>query len=76
MDAYYTKVAWDVPLAQIQPYYNVYALKVPLFYQDSTVGGDENLTHFTLDCSEFHELPEEEYLNKNNTSVRCCKFKK
>ena len=32
---------WDCYLANIQPYYNVYALKKPIFYQDEDYGGLE-----------------------------------
>jgi hypothetical protein len=40
---------WDVPLAFIQPYYKVYALRRPLVYQDATYGGDESCTRIVLD---------------------------
>jgi hypothetical protein len=48
LEVFMTDVAWDVPLAFIQPYYNVYALKTPFVYQDSTYGGDEDCTKISL----------------------------
>lgn len=34
----------DLLFAVLQPSYTVYALKAPMFYQDSTLGGQENVT--------------------------------
>jgi hypothetical protein len=52
MEVWFSERPWDVPLAFIQPYYRVYALRRPLVYQDSQYGGDEGCTHITLDNSE------------------------
>lgn len=41
-------IAWDVPLAKMQPTYNIYALKTPLFYQDKKWGGCEHATKIRL----------------------------
>ena len=50
MEAHLTNGArdWDIYVANLQPHYNVYALKVPLVYQDSTYGGQEEETKFEL----------------------------
>ena len=53
---------WDIYLAKMQPHYNVYALKIPIFYQDKKYGGEEWATKISLennkiiyhsDCSMF-----------------------
>ena len=38
---YNTGKVWDIFTAMIQPYYNVYALTVPLVYQDKNYQGNE-----------------------------------
>ena len=35
---------WDMLLADVHPFYNIYALSVPLAYQDESVGGQEGAT--------------------------------
>ena len=40
--------SWDIPLARSQRHFNVYALRKPMFYQDSVVGGQEEPTLITL----------------------------
>ena len=42
--AYNMDIGWDIILAGMQSYYNVYCLKTPLVYQDGTVGGSEDAT--------------------------------
>lgn len=70
-EGYYKNVAWDVHLSQIQAYYNVYALKHPLVFQDSTYGGAEQATRFSLDTSIDSPLPKS-YLNTSNVSILTC----
>lgn len=41
-------IGWDIPVAKNQPYYNIYALKYPLFYQDKKYGGIEWATKISL----------------------------
>ena len=48
MEVWFSEKPWDVPLAFIQPYYHVYALRKPLVYQDSQYGGDEGCTRISL----------------------------
>jgi hypothetical protein len=58
MESYYLDIGYDIPLAQIQSYYNIYALKKPLFYQDRNYGGWEEPTRFELTSVVDEELPE------------------
>ena len=59
---------WDIPLAFIQPFYSVYALRRPWVYQDSADGGDEACTRITFDGPD-KELPEN-WVNKSWTTIR------
>jgi hypothetical protein len=50
-ESYSKNTPWDIPLAYAQKKYNIYALKIPLVYQDMKVGGQEHatkLTHFNM----------------------------
>jgi hypothetical protein len=40
--------SWDIPLARSQKFFNIYALRNPLFYQDAVVGGQQEPTLITL----------------------------
>lgn len=57
LETYLSDKPWDIPLAFIQPYYRVYALRRPWIYQDSVYGGDEACTRITFE-GEDNELPE------------------
>lgn len=54
---------WDCYLARIQSYYNVYALKNPLFYQDADYGGIECSTKIKFDSGNitYHSKKEKQY---------------
>jgi hypothetical protein len=69
IDAYYMNdiVAWDIPIASIQSYYNVYALKTPLVFQDSKYGGFEDATRFCITSTVDSPLPHN-FINKDNLS--------
>ena len=41
LEGYFKDIIWDIFTAQIQPLYNVYALKKPLVYQFGELGGQE-----------------------------------
>jgi len=41
--------SWDIPIASSLPKHQVYALKKPLFYQDSKMGGQEEPTLIQFD---------------------------
>jgi hypothetical protein len=47
-ESYKLDIGWDIILAGIQSYYNVYCLKTPLVYQDGRVGGCEDATNKDL----------------------------
>ena len=68
LEGYYTDIVWDIFTAQIQPYYNVYALKKPLVYQYGPVGGQESATKFELNVNSDLEI-NPNWINKTNVSV-------
>jgi hypothetical protein len=68
MEAYYQNYAWDIWVAELQSYYNVYALKTPLVYQDSKYAGHEGHTRFKITSEIDNPLPPE-YVNTKNVSV-------
>jgi len=49
METWFSDRPWDVPMAYIQPYYHVYALRKPLVYQNAAKGGDESCTIIMLE---------------------------
>jgi len=61
MEAYFTDKIWDLYTAYIQPYYNVYALKNPLVYQDKNLGGAELETKIKIEDVINETLPEDYY---------------
>jgi hypothetical protein len=61
METWFSDRPWDVPMAYIQPYYHVYALRKPLVYQNAAKGGDESCTIIMLE-GEGITLPFE-YIN-------------
>jgi hypothetical protein len=68
MEIWYTDKGWDIPMSYIQPYYNVYALRKPLVYQDSKYGGMEIDTKIELN-SEDKILPDE-YINRDLDTIK------
>lgn len=74
LESYYKNIGWDIPLSQIQFYYNVYALKYPLVFQDSKYGGAEEPTKFSIDTPNDSPLPEN-YINTTNDSIITCWIK-
>lgn len=48
-EAHINNRPWDIPVAYMHPFYNVYALKNPLVYQYQKVGGHERATKITFD---------------------------
>ena len=59
---------WDVPMAFLQPFYNVYAVRKPWVYQDGEYGGDEACTRITLEGPD-NPLPEE-WVNRGLATIR------
>ena len=58
METWFSEQPWDVPMAYIQPYYNVYAVRQPIVYQNSQYGGDESCTRIEFNGQE-NPLPTE-----------------
>ena len=70
LEGYFKDIIWDIFTAQIQPYYNVYALRKPLVYQYGEIGGQEGPTKI-----EYHELNKEmdsSWINQTNISNITC----
>lgn len=68
LETYLSDKPWDIPLAFIQPYYRVYALRRPWVYQDSAYGGDEACTRITFE-GEDNELPEN-WMNRGWATIQ------
>jgi len=68
LEVYLSDKPWDIIMAFIQPFYNVYALRKPWVYQDQLYGGDEACTRITLEGPD-HPLPEE-WINKESVSIK------
>jgi len=61
MEGYFSDKIWDLYTTYIQPYYNVYALKIPLVYQDKNLGGAEAETKITIEEFKSETLPEDHH---------------
>jgi hypothetical protein len=70
-EGYGRKIIWDIFVAQIQPYYNVYALKKPLVFQDEKYGGQEKETKFSITSTRDNPLPDT-FKNTTNVSIITC----
>ena len=62
MQSYEQDLVCDRFTALIQPYYNVYALKKPLVYQNAAVGGVEELTKYELSTITDSTLPDDHHI--------------
>jgi hypothetical protein len=71
LEGYYKNTVWDIFIARMQPYYNVYALKKPLVFQDKKYNGQEDWTRFSIESCNDSPLPEK-YINTTNDSVITC----
>lgn len=71
LEGYYTNQVWDILIAQLQPHYNMYALRVPLVYQCGELGGQEAPTKFELGAGERPDLPAH-WVNRKNLSIMTC----
>lgn len=67
LEGYFKNSMWDIFIAQVQPYYNAYALKIPLVYQDKKVGGQEEDTKISLNVNTDNIIPRE-FINVTNIS--------
>jgi hypothetical protein len=68
MESYHLNLPWDVPLTNAQPYYNVYALKNPLVYQDAKYGGKEEATRIVARDHWFVPMPDH-LIHRTRSSV-------
>jgi hypothetical protein len=68
LEVFLSDKPWDIPLALIQPYYNIYAMREPMVYQDAAYNGDEGCTKIRFDGPD-RELPEE-WLTKDLATIR------
>ena len=68
MEGFFLDTAVDIFTSQIQPYLNVYALKIPLVYQYKKIGGMEKDTKVTIEDREDN-IMQEEWINKQNISI-------
>ena len=68
LETFLSDRAWDVPLAFLQPYYNVYAIRKPWVYQDSRYGGDEACTRITLEGPD-NPIPDE-WLTRDLATIK------
>lgn len=67
METWFSDRAWDIPMAYIQPYYNVYAVREPIVYQNAIYGGDESCTNIKIE-GEVNRLPSE-YIVSNLATI-------
>lgn len=67
MEAYFTNITWDIPLAQAQTYMKAYALKNPLVYQYAKIGGVEHSTKFSMHCEKDKDI-DISWINTTNIS--------
>ena len=65
VEAYVKNIPWDIPVANIQPYYNTYALKKPFVYQDIKYNGRQSDTKFEL---KKYVSPKNQKFYKNDIS--------
>ena len=67
LEVFLSDKPWDIPLAFLQPFYNVYAVRKPWVYQDQRYGGDEACTRITLEGPD-NPLPEE-WVNRSGATI-------
>jgi hypothetical protein len=72
IESFYLNKPWDIPITHAQPFYKVYALKVPLVYQDKRFGGKESVTKIKASKNWFVKMPE--YHINNETATNLMKY--
>ena len=65
MESYFKDIIWDIFTAQMQAHIIVYALKIPLVYQYSVLGGLQGATKIEYSNIKNKTLPKEWKNNKN-----------
>ena len=68
LEGYSKSNIWDKYTAQIQPYINAYALRVPLVYQYGKLGGEELYTKIDYKNLNNKIIPDK-WINKTNISI-------
>ena len=68
LEGYFKEIIWDTYTSQMQPHINVYALKDPLVYQYSKIGGLEEQTNINYINKKETKIPDS-WINKNNISI-------
>jgi len=68
LEGYFKNIIWDRLTSQMQPHINVYALKNPLVYQYSEVGGQEEGTKINFIDNKDKVIPNA-WINKDNISI-------
>ena len=71
VESFYRDKPWDIPITHAQPFYNVYALSIPLVYQNAKYGGKQHVTKITARKHWFKPMPNK-YINKNSTTNIMC----
>ena len=71
VESFYRDKPWDIPITHAQPFYNVYALRVPLVYQNALYGGKQSVTKIIARKHWFAPMPQK-FINKNSTTNIMC----
>lgn len=73
VESFYRDKPWDIPITHAQPFYNVYALKVPLVYQDGKYGGKQSVTKIEARKHWFKPMPDKHINKTGTTNIMCWK---
>ena len=77
IESFHKNRPYDLHIASLQPYYNIYMLKNPLVFQDPKFGGQLCTKNEVEKCSHFinKKIPDE-YVYKNTIPIKTCQFPK
>lgn len=70
-EAYFKNEPWDIAITRFQPYMNVYALRVPLVFQSSELGGQEVPTKIEFQSLDRANIPDY-WINTTNVTLLTC----
>lgn len=73
IESFHKNKPYDLHIASLQPYYNIYILKKPLVFQDPKYGGHLCTKNEVEKCSHFvnQKMPDE-YIFKNTIPIKTC----
>lgn len=76
IDGYHQRRMWDIFAAESQPWYNVYAYKKPIFFQDAKFNGKERATRTELQeyDSPLHLTLEDSNAFTSGAAYKCASF--